>query len=472
MVFADHRVVVMIDGRPLDTEQVIPSNSGCEGMRRAWVVTVGMGYGHQRAAYPLRGIACERVITANADKMVDPREQRRWKGVQAFYEGVSRLCSVPLVGKPLWSLYDRLQRIADLYPSRDLSRPTLGVLYLDRLLNKGFGQGMAEYVKAVDIPFVSTFFVPPLAAARAGIKRVFSVVTDVDINRIWVARHPETCPVHYLVPSMIAWKRLIQYGVRPEKITFTGFPLPEENLATLEQDLRGRIRRLDPVGRFAARYGDVAGFNGVATGEGGHAPITLTYAVGGAGAQKDVAASILEGLAPDLKAGIYRLNLIAGTRLEVRRFFMDAIRKYGLESLVGNGIEVQCALDIPSYFATFNRMLKDTDILWTKPSELVFYAGLGIPLIMSAPLGAHEETNRNWIRNMGAGFVQENPRFAREWLREWIASGMLAEAAFDAYVKAPRHGTENIRRVIFADDPSDVELVGDHAATVLAPEWR
>ncbi|OPZ71510.1 MAG: hypothetical protein BWY82_01694 [Verrucomicrobia bacterium ADurb.Bin474] len=151
---------------------------------------------------------------------------------------------------------------------------------------------------------------------------------------------------------------------------------------------------------------------------------------------------------------------------------MDAIRKYGLESLVGKGIEVQCALDIPSYFATFNRMLKDTDILWTKPSELVFYAGLGIPLIMSAPLGAHEETNRNWIRNMGAGFVQENPRFAREWLREWITSGMLAEAAFDAYVKAPRHGTENIRRVIFADDPSDVELVGDHAATVLAPEWR
>ncbi len=51
-------------------------------------------------------------------------------------------------------------------------------------------------------------------------------------------------------------------------------------------------------------------------------------------------------------------------------------------------------------------------------------------------------------------------------------SGMLAEAVFDAYVKAPRHGTENIRRVIFADDPSDVELVGDHAAAVLAPEWR
>jgi len=79
-----------------------------------------MGYWHQRVAYPLRGIACERVITANADKMVDPREQRRWKGGAGILRRVSRLCSVPLVGKPLWSLYDRLQRIVDLYPSRDL----------------------------------------------------------------------------------------------------------------------------------------------------------------------------------------------------------------------------------------------------------------------------------------------------------------------------------------------------------------
>ena len=34
-------------------------------------------------------------------------------------------------------------------------------------------------------------------------------------------------------------------------------------------------------------------------------------------------------------------------------------------------------------------MLRETDVLWTKPSELCFYPALGIPLIMSAPLGAH-----------------------------------------------------------------------------------
>jgi hypothetical protein len=31
---------------------------------QAWVITVDMGYGHQRAAYPLKDIAYERIITA------------------------------------------------------------------------------------------------------------------------------------------------------------------------------------------------------------------------------------------------------------------------------------------------------------------------------------------------------------------------------------------------------------------------
>jgi hypothetical protein len=31
-----------------------------------------------------------------------------------------------------------------------------------------------------------------------------------------------------------------------------------------------------------------------------------------------------------------------------------------------------------------------SDVLWTKPSEPCFYPALGIPLLMSVPLGAHE----------------------------------------------------------------------------------
>ncbi|HTY08455.1 MAG TPA: hypothetical protein VMF29_04760, partial [Candidatus Edwardsbacteria bacterium] len=66
--------------------------------KRAWVVSVDMGYGHQRAAYPLNEIANERIITANNDQMVSERERRIWYWTRIGYETVSRLKSIPGIG--------------------------------------------------------------------------------------------------------------------------------------------------------------------------------------------------------------------------------------------------------------------------------------------------------------------------------------------------------------------------------------
>jgi hypothetical protein len=427
------------------------------GGDRAWVITVNMGYGHQRAAYPLRDIAWGRIIAANADQMVDPLERKRWVRMQSMYERLSRLCDIPVIGPWLWAAYDRFQRIASFYPFRDLSRPTLAVLYLDRMLRKGFGMSIIGHAKKQGMPIVSTFFVPPLAAAMAGVERVFSIVTDSDINRIWVARNPRKSNIHYLVPTQEARMRLLQYGVPHERIFITGFPLPEENLRTMAEDMGKRLGRLDPKRAFLQRYGHTV-FSLIGAPVNSVEAVTITYAVGGAGAQKEVAVHILASLAQEIRDGIYRIHLIAGTRVEVRKFFEDTVRDLGLEATLGVGIRIQYAADIHRYFDEFSAILRTTDILWTKPSELVFYAALGIPLVMSKPLGAHEESNRDWIRRMGAGYPMEDPRYASEWLRDWIDTGMLAEAAFDAYSKAPRHGTENVRRLVFSDDPNRVEL--------------
>ena len=435
------------------------SDTPPKSAQKAWIITVNMGYGHQRAAYPLRHIAYKRVIAANADQMVNPEERKRWLRLQAFYESVSRICDIPLIGPILWSWYDRFQRIASLYPFRDQSKPTFGVWYLDRMLKKGFGMSVIENARKQDIPIVSTFFVPPIAASYAGLKKVFSIVTDVDINRIWVARNPRKSPITYLAPSYEAKMRLLQYGVPPEKIIVTGFPLPQENLDNLQIDLNFRLGRLDPMRVFLQRYGYTV-LNIIGAPIQSVDPVTITYAVGGAGAQKGVAEHILRSLAQTIRDGIYRINLIAGTRAEVKTFFEAIIKKLDLQATLGVGIRIQYAADIQVYFKEFNTILRRTDILWTKPSELVFYAGLGLPLIMTKPLGAHEESNRDWIRNMGAGYPMEDPRYTREWLRHWIDTGMLAEAAFDAFTKAPRYGTENVKRVIFADDPTKVQLKG------------
>lgn len=42
----------------------MPSNK--KKISKAWVVTVDMGYGHQRAAYPLKKFAYGGIINANA----------------------------------------------------------------------------------------------------------------------------------------------------------------------------------------------------------------------------------------------------------------------------------------------------------------------------------------------------------------------------------------------------------------------
>ena len=38
--------------------------------KKAWVIAVDMGYGHQRAAYPLKDMAYGDIINANSDKMI------------------------------------------------------------------------------------------------------------------------------------------------------------------------------------------------------------------------------------------------------------------------------------------------------------------------------------------------------------------------------------------------------------------
>src|SRR6187397_2441282 len=156
------------------------------GMNQAWVVSVDMGYGHQRAAYPFRDIAFERVITANTDSCVAPEERRLWEKFQGLYEGVSRAHNIPLVGPMLWKAYDHFQAIQPHYPLDDLSKPTIGSMRLQRLVRRGFGASVTEYTrKREDLPILTTFYAVALAADHAGRQDVFCVVTDSDINRVW-----------------------------------------------------------------------------------------------------------------------------------------------------------------------------------------------------------------------------------------------------------------------------------------------
>ena len=77
---------------------------------------------------------------------------------------------------------------------------------------------------------------------------------------------------------------------------------------------------------------------------------------------------------------------------------------------------------------------------------------------MCPPLGYHEILNQKWLTTMGSGLPQEDPNYTEEWLFEWINKGILAEAAWEGFLEAPKHGTYNIEKVIFSKNKKAVKL--------------
>jgi hypothetical protein len=299
-------------------------------------------------------------------------------------------------------------------------------------------------------PLVATFYSPAIAAAAAGLPSVWCVVTDSDINRVWAPFDPARTSIRYLVPSPRAARRLKSYGVPEQRISFTGFPLPHElvggrGLLALRRNLAARLVRLDPSGDFRSDYREeLAQLLGpLPEAEEGRAP-TLTFAVGGAGAQVELARQFLPGVRPAVEEGRLRVVLVAGVRAAVEARFREEIHRAGMEGILGAGLEILRADSLDEYFDRFDATMARTDALWTKPSELVFYAALGLPLIFAQPVGVHERYNRRWVRESGAGVVHRDPAAAWQWFSDWLEDGTLAGAAWSGFTRLPKHGLYRI----------------------------
>jgi hypothetical protein len=137
----------------------------------------------------------------------------------------------------------------------------------------------------------------------------------------------------------------------------------------------------------------------------------------------------------------------------VADLFMGWLREVGMTELLGQGVEILLAPDFASYYAAFNATLARTDILWTKPSELTFYGALGIPLVLSWPVGVHERYNRRWAIESGAGIKQRDPRYAGEWLHELLADGTFAAAAWHGFTRMPKFGTHRLAERLASSRP-------------------
>lgn len=429
-----------------------------EHHRKAWVVTVDMGYGHERASHAIQDLAYGDVIVANNYPGIPDSDKKLWRQSRVLYEAFSRFKSFPLIGELAWDAFDRFQEIKPFYPRRDLSSPNLQVRQLYYLIEKrGLGRDLIETLRNKrKIPLVCTFFLPAFAADYFDYPEdIYLVTTDADVSRTWVANDPKRSRIKYFASNGRVVERLKLYGVPSENIFLTGFPLSKDliggaNYETIKQDLGERICHLDPNGIFYAKYEDtIRNEIGVANCRRAPThPLTLTFSVGGAGAQRELGLDIAESLREKIRSGKIVLNLVAGTKKEAARHFKKGLIELGLGSDLGAGVRIQYYHDRPSYFRKFDQLVRRSDILWTKPSELAFYTGVGLPIIAAPPIGSQEKFNELWLRTVGGGTPQNDPKHTDEWLFDWVESGGLARMAWNGFIEAPTHGAYRIEEII------------------------
>ena len=424
---------------------------------KAWVVSVDMGYGHHRAAYNLRHLAHDGILNANNYHGIPIKDRSVWEHSREFYEFISRFQHIPIIGPAAFDFYDKLQMIPPFYPRRDLTDPNFPLKRIfSAISKKDWGKHLIQHLSQKPLPLITTFFVSAfMAEAFDYPNEIYCVICDADFSRSWVPLKPAKTRIKYFAPTYRAVERLKLYGVPAENIFLTGFPLPKENLggpslSILRHDLGARLINLDPKKRYLKDH-----LQTVQHQLDGHNlpnkpthPLTLTFAIGGAGAQRELAHTIIHSLRKKIHQQEIVVNLIAGTRKDVSDFLIDCVKECGLEKERGRGVKILYHPSRERYFTGFNRLLRTTDILWTKPSELCFFSALGLPIIMAPPIGSQEKFNRTWLRSISAGINQDDPRYTDEWLFDWLDSGWLAEAAVEGFLEAPKFGTYNIEKII------------------------
>ncbi|MCX6786008.1 MAG: hypothetical protein NTZ18_04120 [Candidatus Komeilibacteria bacterium] len=422
-----------------------------------WLVTVDMGYGHQRAAYPLRRFAYQGVINANTYKGIPAKDKATWENQRKFYEFVSRFKRVPVVGDAVFSIMDWIQEIPKFYPKRDLSKPSLQVLAATyQISHADWGKHLIARLAKHPLPLVTPFFATAIMAEVNNYPgEIYCIICDADISRAWAAVAPGKSRIKYFAPNQRVVERLQEYGVAKNRIYLTGFPLPDENLGCpdfkiLRDDLKNRFLNLDPNRIYLNKYKEtllkklkIKSFPLKS-----NHPLTLTFAIGGAGAQRELGVAIIKYLAAKIKAKKITVILVAGIHHQISHYYRQAVIDLGLGGELNKGVKIIFERHKHDYFKTFNACLRKTDILWTKPSELCFYSALGLPIIIAPPIGSQEDFNRQWLIYLGVGVKQEKPQYVAQWLFDWLESGRLAEAAAQGFLDAPHSGVYNIVKIV------------------------
>ena len=260
---------------------------------------------------------------------------------------------------------------------------------------------MANALKGLpkDVPFIATHVWPAQAAIHAGFTKVVNAIPDN-----WpMALHYAEGSIHTVqTPSAyLGYKGLREMAKRrlkpmPDGTLFdVGHYVDDELVANIPADNAARLKRIKQ-GK-ARRY-------------------LLT--VGGAGAQVDIFAKIIARLMPKIKKNKAALFVNVGDHKNVWEQLkekipalsastehfndFDEISTFCANAINGDvtGVHAFCNDDIFAAVYSTNLLMRATDVLITKPSELSFYP---VPKLMIKRVGGHERWGAVRAAEVGDG---------------------------------------------------------------------
>ena len=348
------------------------------GEKSIIIGNIRMGFGHYRISMAL--------ASAAHSLGYDPY----WFDLSSFGDTV---CGKVIAGQnELYSLGSRISQ----------SVPPFNKLVWEPLNSEGFrqltyncsDQKTAELMTPVfadlpkDIPFAAAHVWPSQAAVHAGLTRVVNAIPDnwpMALHLSEGALHTVQTPSAYLGYRALRGmdKSRSLEPMPADSIACTGHYVDHELVENIEYDCKKRCERAENGG--ARRW---------------------LMSVGGAGAQKEIFVSVIKKLLPYIARKEAALFVNVGDHLNVWKSIVEEIpllRRYSKEhfddfpaakrfaekALEGNvyGVHAFCHCDIFAAVYSTNLLMRCSDVLITKPSELSFYP---IPKLMIKRVGGHE----------------------------------------------------------------------------------
>ncbi len=299
--------------------------------------------------------------------------------------------------------------------------PLFNKLYWEPLNSEGFRKlsynasdlAAAELMTTVyhdlpkDIPYIATHVWPAQAAIAAGMTHVVNAIPDN-----WpMALHLAPGSTHTVqTRSAYLGYRLLRgmdghntlNPMPADSVIYTGHYIDHELVSNVESDCLARMNRNNS-----------------------DKPLRLLLTIGGAGAQTELFCSILKHLIPAVSSGRVTLFVNVGdhrgvwdslllhlpelcafttehidNHAEAAAFVNNLLNANQNSSKTPGGIHLFCNKDIFSAVYMTNLLMRVSDLLITKPSELAFYP---IPKLMIHRVGGHEAWGAIHASELGDG---------------------------------------------------------------------